>query len=122
LALATFLRANGYAIRWHAAQTIEPRTAGPDRGTLTLVPDFPANPTTIVRLSDSDPSPSLADVSTIVVPALALQMVTQPARITLAGLGQIESEWAREVLIDGFARDDGEHRHLADLLTTFLGR
>lgn len=116
-ALATLLRANGYDVYWHASGVTETQTAGlgTAKAVVTLVPEFPANPTSIVRLNDAN-----VGEETVVVPALTLHVLGSPRRIRLRGLGHSDYEWARTVRIDGLAADEFQQRELQDLLYSWL--
>lgn len=113
--LATQLRSYGYDVRWWATGDVEFLTGGTSKGVMTLVPEFPANPTTIVRLTAGTPTES-----EIVIPAFTLQVVGGPIKIARYGLGDSRFERERLFLIDGFVRDQYEHRELADLLYEWL--
>lgn len=116
-ALATYLRSQGYDIRWHVTDTIDAQTAGlpAPRATITLVPEFPANPAGIVRLKTEEMGPDV-----VAVPALSLQVVGAPARIAIRGLGHTDYEWARRIRVDGLAADEFQHREFQDLLHRWL--
>jgi hypothetical protein len=115
VALSDFLRSRGYDIYWVATQTTDVNTLGSLKATVTIVPEFPANPATIVRLkSDS------AGNSEIVVPAMSLQIVGPPKRISILGLGHADYEWERELRVDGFASDEFQQMALMDLFHDWL--
>jgi hypothetical protein len=117
LCLADMLRAKGYDIYWHATGTTDAHTttSGGAKGTITLVPDFPANPTYIVRLKSENAGPE-----EIVLPALTLHCLRGARRVEHVGLGHADYLWERHVLIDGLARDEFQQRELADLLHEWL--
>ena len=117
LHLADYLRSRGYDVFWHATQTTDANTAGltPAKATVTLVPEFPANPTTIVRLRDEAAGPEQ-----IVVPAFSLQVVGSPTRMEGLGLGHKDARWERELRVDGLAANDYQHRAFQDLLFDWL--
>jgi hypothetical protein len=117
IAFADYLRSNGYDVYWHATQTTDANTAGlsTPKATVTLVPEFPANPSPIVRLRDESAGPEQ-----IVVPAFSLQVLGSPKRITILGLGHKEYEWEREIRVDGLAANDYQHRAFQDLLHDWL--
>lgn len=117
LNLATYLRANGYDIRWHATDTVETNTAGADpaRAEVTLVPEFPAIPVTIVRLKSEE-----SRQDEVVVPALSLQVLDTPERIRIQGLGHTDYQWQRSIRVDGFGADEFQHKDLQDLLHDWL--
>jgi hypothetical protein len=117
LSLADFLRSRGYDVRWHATDTVDANVvdAAHPKAEVTLVPDFPANPSFIVRLkSDS------ASSDEIVVPALSVHALPGPKRVRHIGIGHSDWEWERHVLVDGLAADDFQQRELADLLHDWL--
>lgn len=116
MALATYLRANGYDVFWQASGDTDAQTAGlaQAKAIVTLVAEFPANPTYIVRLKSEQ-----SGAEEIVVPALSLRATTMPKRIALLGLGHKEYWWEREIMIDGLAADDFQQRDLLDLLHDF---
>lgn len=115
--LATMLRANGYDVLWHKTGTTDARTDGsPEaKATVTLVSEFPANPTFIVRLKSDT-----AGAEEIVVPALSLRLTKLPMQVESLGIGHTERYWEREVMVDGLAADEFQHRDLLDLLHDWL--
>lgn len=116
LALAEYIRARGFDIRWQATEAVDTQTVLPEeKGTVTFVPDFPANPTDIVRLNSDSENPEA-----VVIPAFTLHCPEQPERVRIVGLGHSDYHWQREVRIDGFAWDEFQHRELADLLHDFF--
>lgn len=117
LQLAEFLRSKGYDIRWHSTGAVEPQTAGlpSPKDVITLTPEFPVNPTYIVRLNNRSPAPE-----EVAVPAFALQAVGSPKRLRRLGLGQKEHERERAIRVDGFAADQHQQKELADLLYDWL--
>lgn len=117
LNLADYLRSRGYDVLWHATQTTDANTAGltPAKATVTLVPEFPANPVTIVRLMGEAAGPDQ-----IVVPALSLQVIGSPTRMEGLGLGHKDARWEREIRVDGLAANDYQHRAFQDLLHDWL--
>lgn len=117
LAFADFLRAQGYDVFWHATQTTDANTAGitPAKATVTLVPEFPANPAIIQRLRDES-----AGQEQIVVPAFSLQVLGSSKRRESLGIGHKEHRWEREIRVDGLAANDFQHRAFQDLLHDWL--
>jgi hypothetical protein len=117
ISLAEFLKSNGYDVFWQATQTTEANTAGllVPKDTVTLVPEFPANPAPIVRLRNDT-----AGSYQIVIPALSLQVIGAPRRIGILGLGHTEYEWERELRVDGLAANDYQHRAFQDMLHDWL--
>lgn len=121
VAFGDYLRARGYAVRWQDSGVVDPPTGGtatpggPPKDTVSLVSDFPAEPTNIVRLTSDQKGPQ-----TIVVPAFTLHALTLPARQGIRGLGHADYEWERHVRLDGFAADEFQHRELADLIHDFF--
>lgn len=117
IALSDYLRSRGYDVFWHATQTTDANTADLDipKAVVTLVPEFPANPATIVRLRDET-----AGQEQIVVPALSLQVIGSPKRIEGLGLGHKDYLWEREIRVDGLAANDYQHRAFQDLLHDWL--
>jgi hypothetical protein len=116
-ALATYLRSRGYDVFWHQTGTSQPHTAGAGaaRAEVTLVQEFPANPVSIVRLK-TETTPQ----DKIVVPALSLQVIGTPERVTILGLGHRDYRWERHFRVDGLAADEFQHRELQDLLHDWL--
>lgn len=115
--LAESLRAFGYDVRWFATGEVETHTAGGEaKGTVTLVPDFPANPTYIVRLNDGG-SPGAEEIA---VPAFALRLDDSPERGDRAGIGESVFYRERTFEIDGFAADDFQQRELMDFFYEWL--
>jgi hypothetical protein len=115
LALAAFLVAAGYDVYWQGTGETDSTLVTPVRGTVTLAPEFPADPQFIVRLKGDSSHDEV-----IVVPALVLRVVNGPRRKTILGVGHKDYEWQRNIVIDGFAFDEFEQRFLADLLFDFL--
>jgi hypothetical protein len=117
LALAVFLRSHGYDVHWHATGDTDAQTAGLStaKGTVTLVPEFPANPTYIVRLRDDS-----AGAEEVVIPALSVQLPNGASRGDILGLGDPRYFWQRDLRVDGLATDEFQHRELADLLHDWL--
>lgn len=115
--LSELLRGLGYDVFWHATGETDPQTAGlaEKKGTITLVPEFPANSSTIVRLISGSP-----DEHQIAVPAFALKVLGGPKKIKRQGLGDPIFERERRFRIDGFALDSAGHRALADSLYDWL--
>lgn len=113
------LRENGYNVFWHAWKDLEPHTSGlPEaKGTITLVPEFPANPSYLVRLTDGNPA---QDKHLIGVPAFSVQVIGSPRKIRRQGLGDPVFERERRFRIDGFCTDAFQHRELADLFYSWL--
>lgn len=116
LCLTDYLKAHGYDIHYQASGIDEAQTAGlsEPRSTITLVPDFPANPDSIVRLRSD------REAEEIVVPALAIIVGPSPRRVGIVGLGHKDYWWERQISVDGFALDEFQHRELADLLHDWL--
>jgi hypothetical protein len=127
VALAAYLREQGYDIYWHTAGTRETQTAGLSeaRGIVTLVPDFPADPVFILPANPDNVQRLKSESTTaeeVVVPALSLQVLGSPKRGNPLGLGHADYEWTREVRVDGLAADQYQHREIADLLFDWLTR
>lgn len=116
--LSDALRAFGYDIRWQATGNIEGQTSGAaqSKGTITLVPDFPAEPTYIVRLNDGS-SPSAEEIA---VPAFSLRVSDGPRKRSRLGIGSLEFERERAFQIDGFAYDEFQQRELMDFFYDWL--
>lgn len=112
---AEMLQEAGYNITWYASKETEYTSVDPAKGTITLVPEFPANATQIVRLITGSPGEQ-----EVVIPAFALQVPDGPRKIARLGLGDSTFEREREIRIDGFATDSYEHRELTDLLYDWL--
>lgn len=116
--LATHFLENGYAIRWQTTGEVVP----PDvldfptpLGTITLVPEFPADPLNVAR------SPVLNDgtqpkTGQVLVPAFAVSIPDSPKRVRRAGIGDATFERWLTVHIYGFAYDKFQQRDLKDLL------
>ena len=125
VALAEYLRAQGYDVYWHTAALLEEQTAGlaEAKAIITLVPEFPsdpvfilpANPENVQRLK-SEGVPS----AEVIVPALSLQIIGSPRKGKIQGLGHRDYEWTRDLRVDGLAADAFQHRALADLLFEWL--
>lgn len=117
MALGQFLQSIGYNVHWQATGETDAQTAGlaTPLGTITLVPEFPANPQYIVRLKGDSSGPEV-----IVIPALCLRIEGSPTRKVIRGLGHKDYEWQRHIVVDGFASNEFEHRSLADALYTWF--
>lgn len=117
-AFSEYARPLGYNIRWHATGDVEAHTSAlPEaKATITLVPDFPANPAYIVRLNDGS-SPSAEQIA---VPAFAIQLPDTPTRMERAGIGESVFFRERVFRIDGFVYDEFQQRELMDLFYTWL--
>jgi hypothetical protein len=115
--LATALRAAGYNVFWQQTGDTDAHTSalGTPLATVTLVKDFPANPTYIVRLKSDN-----AGTEEVVVPAFTLYLPDHPRRGPHLGLGHAEYTWTREMWIEGFAFDDFQQKDLGDLLHVWL--
>lgn len=125
LALAEFLKAQGYDIYWHSAGALENHTAAlaTSKAVITLVPDFPADPATILSANPANVQRLKAGElgeDELVVPALSLQMLGPPAKGAILGLGHKDYDWVRSFRVDGFAADQYQHRELADALMEWL--
>lgn len=116
LLLAEEFKRLGYDILWHATGDQEPQTAGlpTPQGEITLVPEFPANPTYVVRLNSEDD-----EGEEVVIPAFTL-LLGPVRKLKRLGIGQKEFFRERKIIIDGFARDSFEQRKLADALYDWL--
>lgn len=116
-ALATELRANGYDVYWRATGETEAQTKGLETpvATVTLTPDFPDNPSVLRRLKTEN-----AGEEEIVVPAFAAYVPDAPRRQYILGLGHRDYEWARQVIVDGFAADAFQQADLLNVLSDWL--
>lgn len=108
------LRSAGYDVLWTASETTDPETAGlaEPKGTIRLVPSFPANPKEIVRLKDGE-SPGPAEIP---LPCLSAQVPAEPTAESLYGIGHDERWWQAEFRLDGFLLDGFQQREIASLL------
>jgi hypothetical protein len=120
--LAKYLKASGYSIFWHSGGILEAHTSTltQPRGIITLVPEFPATPTSIKRLNSGEAHSSLKP-DQIAVPVLTLSVGKLPKKLRRLGLGMSEHEYEREFMVDGLAASKRQHRHLADTLYRWLG-
>jgi hypothetical protein len=117
LNLASFLRSRGYTVLWQESGETEESELTPSLGTISFIPEIPANPSPFVRLKSES-----GDLSEIVVPALTLQIFDSPKRKRSLGIGHTEHFWEQEVRIDAFAGDETQHRQLAMLFHEWLQR
>jgi hypothetical protein len=122
-AFADRLRAAGYDVFWHTTGSTDAQTAGlpAAKGTVTIVPEIPANPTFITRLKDGDTHADLAPEE-IAVPVFTVSIEDLPRKEKRHGIGRGAAfRYVREFEIDGLAADAFQHRELADLLFEWLG-
>jgi hypothetical protein len=121
IALANALRAFGYDILWKATDTREAQTAGLDtpKGTITLLPAFPANPAYLVRSAGLNDG-NIPKDEEITVPAFSLRLPTAPKKIRRMGIGEHEFERRRGFTITGFAWDEFQQRELLDFFYEWL--
>jgi hypothetical protein len=109
------LRSQGYDILWKASGRKQTHTEGDSKGTITLVPSFPANPTFIKRHTVGSPASH-----EVTIPAFSLRVLGSPRKIQRAGIGDPTFERERSFRIDGLARDSFEHRAFNDMLYDWL--
>jgi hypothetical protein len=111
LDFASRMQKAGYNIFWHAVGVLDPSTAeGEPLGTITLVRDFPANPTYVVGLKSESPAEH-----EVVVPAFTVQVLS-PRKLQRLGIGNPLFFRERVVQIDGLVANQFQHRELADLI------
>ena len=115
--IADQLLAAGYDVHWFADGSTETQTAGLPSAlaTITLVDAVPANPTSIVRLTEG----MTAQAHEIPVPAFAIE-VGRRRQLRRLGLGDSTFEWERPVRIEGFCDTPIQHRVLPDLFEDWL--
>lgn len=109
------LRNNGFDVFWKASGRTQPRATVEAKGTATIVPSFPANPTHIKRLTVGSPANH-----EVVIPAFSLRVLGSPRKLQRAGIGDPTFERERSFRIDGLARDSFEHRAFNDMLYDWL--
>ena len=120
--LANALKAFGYNVKWRATGEVETYTmAGLQsaKGTVTLVPEFPATPAYLVKSAGLNDG-SIPREQEIQVPAFALVLPTAPKKIRRAGIGESIFERQRGFRIEGFAWDEFQQRELFDFFYNWL--
>src|SRR4051812_31553774 len=118
--LATSLKAFGYDVLWRATGETETQTLGGQaKGTVTLTPEFPANPAFLVKTAGLNDG-SIPTDEQILVPAFALVLPTAPKKIRRAGIGDSTFERQRGFRIEGFAWDEFQQRELMDFFYNWL--
>jgi hypothetical protein len=111
-----------YNVLWYATGETENPTLGEDesaKDTVTLIPEFPVNPTFMARRPGPNSSVT-AEQGKVFVPAFAVSLLDGAKRISRAGIGMVEFERWLLVRFDGFAYDKFQQRALQDLLYEWL--
>jgi hypothetical protein len=120
--LAIALKAFGYNVLWRATGETEAQNMaglGTAKGTVTLTPEFPANPAYLVKTAGLNDG-SVPTDEEIQVPAFTLVLPTGPKKIAPFGLGDSMFERQRGFRIEGFAWDEFQQRELMDFFYNWL--
>jgi hypothetical protein len=83
-------------------------------GEITIVPEFPSEPTYIVA------PPRSRTQNEVITPAFCVHISSQPEEISLAGIGQDLYEQRTEMHVEGFVNDLGQHMAFATILRNFF--
>jgi hypothetical protein len=115
--LSDQLRAAGYDVRIHESGAVYPQTAGlpTPKATVTLVDQFPADPTLL-----SGPTSDRGSANAIRVPAFSVEVSSVGQKVALRGLGHQDYWRQGRFRVDGFAADAFQQREIHAALSDWL--
>jgi hypothetical protein len=109
--LADKLTESGWAVYWQATE-VSSGTA--TFGEVTLVPEFPDDPSLLVL------PPKTRTSSEILIPAFTVTLYTEPYETTRAGIGDSEFLYNAAFGIDGFVVDQSQHMAFASMFRNWF--
>jgi len=111
--LANKFTSEGWEIHWQATNVSSGINT---QGTVTLVPEFPDEPSNLVL-----PKTGLTRTQhEVIIPAFTVQLSSEPAEQSRAGLGEDVFESQARILIDGYVVDQAQHLAFATMFRNWF--
>ena len=111
--VANKFTSEGWAVHW---QAVDVTSGTATNGTVTLVPEFPDEPSNLV-LPVSGMAWTQHEVR---IPAFTVQLSSEPVEDERAGLGEEIFESRARILIDGYVVDQAQHLAFATLFRNWF--